>query len=250
MPIHSPILGMAAAVLLLVFCTPGAFACEVGPQLQAALDSDKSIWLSQYISHFREAADALMQQGNVRGRARIKIGVCYFPGERPRLNLGSTTGTLRELLDRIAANTGYTWEANGDWINFTPLTEPVQMGTVMHRRIPGKAIVSRNKRDCTDVRGMLGDMRGRTGEIKVLKFLLTPEQEAQREERLKRYPDPIVLNDPTVWQFLNAEHELYGWDYYGTKVNAHLSSDGKSVKFVWLDFWGAERFGYSTDESP
>jgi len=233
---------LVAGVLAALLCLPRASAADAGPQLRAALDSQKVILSPEGTSTFTEAMNCLSQQVNVRGKARVKLGVCHLPDAKPRLEVGTTTGTLREILDKIAANAGYTWEANGEWINFTPLTEPVQMSVVMRRRIPGKVVVSRDRRLCTDVRGLLGDNRSRSA-YKVLRFVSTPEAERARQAALSRFPDPIVLSNPMVWEFLNAEHDVYGSDFYDTEVKTALTAGGNSVKSIYLSRTaGGERF--------
>ena len=228
-------------LLALLFALALPSAATTGPQLHAALDSPKRILLPEDVHTFTEVMSCLSQQANVRGEARIKLGSCRLPCDDPRLNIGSTSGTLRELLDKIAENIDYTWDTNGDWINFTPRTTPVEMSVVMRRRMPGEVVVSRD-RQAVHGRAEHPWRQPEPLQLQGPEACVDSRAGARQAEALHSVPRSHRAQEPDALGVPERKHDVYGSDFYEVSVKALLQPDGKSVKSVWLDPAGGERF--------
>lgn len=134
-------------------------------------------------------------------------------------------GALSEQLDKLSAAAGYIWQANGDWINFIPKAKATDPDYIMNLRIPGKVVLSREPGESTSVKEWFAAHRIiSVAGIKCLQVKFRSGQSQTASEA--PFPDPIVLDNPTLREHWNAHSTLYGEAVYSVQISMVPSPDG------------------------
>jgi len=180
------------------------------------------------VSSWHRMKQVLQQAREACPKLPIKAGFERGGPNEPSqwLAIEIPAGTLSEQLDKLSAAAGYIWQANGDWINFVPKAKATDPDYIMNLRIPGKVVLSREPDKSTSVKEWFAAHR--IVSTRIVKYLQLKSRSGQPQmvSEAPLGPDPIVLDNPTLREYRNANSTLYGEDLYAVHISIVPSRDG------------------------
>lgn len=180
--------------------------------------------------------------------ARADLQVCFSieymdRSEQHNFNPG-LEGTLREQLDRICAQSGYIWQANGDWVNFIPKNRDIDPNYILNQKIAGNVVVSKDSGKHTSIKDWFVARRASSArDVHTLKI------EGLRP-KLEKVPESMTLTDPTLREYVNANESLYGNDTWTVQIREFPPKEGEVGPRISLLWWGQNRRELVPVEQP
>lgn len=205
------------------------------PKLAVALDKKAAAVPQGRKLHLRLKVGQILHEAEVLGGPDMMIRVSIehdgnLPEPKPDKEIPA--GALRTQLTTIAESVGYTWQADGDWVNLIPKSKVKDRNYVMNQVIPGKVILSRDPAVATPIREWLESHRiSVSREYNGLRFTDKPKVYG---------PDPIELNNPTLREYANAHESLYGNDQWAVYIKEIADEKGLKPPRISLVTWGQQ----------
>ena len=218
------------AILAVASVSPRVSA---GPsqKLEAALSQQLPGLPDQDMSTFSRLKEVFRQAKRSDPELCIKWGYEYEvekPGDVRKISLSA--GSLRQQLDAVAKGHDYVWEAEGDWINLIPRCRAVDPDYIMNQRIPGKVVHSRDPTKATSVKEWFA-----TRHIVSARYVHAFEfKKPDKSPEPMLGPDPIVLENPTLRQSVNAHETLYGADAWTAQIKVVPGKEGQAPRVLLL----------------
>ncbi|MEI6914675.1 MAG: hypothetical protein WCL39_06035 [Armatimonadota bacterium] len=132
---------------------------------------------------------------------------------------------VRQQLTAIAKATGCRWEASGGWINIIPENKADDPDWILNKRFPGQLTISKDPDKTAALRKWFSDLGVIVDQI--IHTLTSSASPGSADGKPFNFgPDPVMLDNPTLRDVLNAHEALFGCVGSSVTVRALPANSG------------------------
>lgn len=236
---------LAAIVLYLaLICTGSSAKSEPSRRLQAILDAPRDAVAFKDWDLVRASSHMLRHSYGISG---VCIGI-ESAGSDHTASLDLPASSLREQLDKLAAAYNDIWQASGDWVNFIPADKKSDPNYVFNMHIPSRIVVSNGASIFSPAKAWM-EQHYITSFSTLGLQIVAPGQQPLRPYKT---PDRIILINPTLRDYANAQNTISGYDYWAAAITTRPVLTPGAPPDTILAFSGgvSRRFGEMDSSKP